>query len=389
MSNRLLRMEAALALAGGIVLAGSTGSEAAVISFQQGVAGYTGAEDTMLVASVSDYNFGAKTLAQTGNNNGDVYRSLMRFDLSFLNGQYAQINSITLTLTHQSSPVLSGTVELRQPIAANAGWVEGSSNGATESGASSWGYKQYNTATWSGGGGLGTTGYGPVLASAAFNNSMAPGTTFDLTISNSATATSVIDGFLDGTNEGFFLKSADESVTDARNYFASSEYSTTSYHPILTVDYTPAPPPLTLGVDFGDRGTAGTLIKPGFSEFLITTTNVSQTRSFLGGVEVTVSDTGAPSLDDRNRTGPTNSGAFTDENLLRDAAGPLNPLAKSATDQVNCSSLGCDNFGSWHPGACQFVLCDGSVRSIAVQVDVETLRRLAMRKDGLPLSADF
>ena len=60
---------------------------------------------------------------------------------------------------------------------------------AAETGASSWGYKQYATATWSGGGGLGTTGYGPVLASASFDTSMAAGSTLSLTITDSATAT--------------------------------------------------------------------------------------------------------------------------------------------------------------------------------------------------------
>jgi prepilin-type N-terminal cleavage/methylation domain-containing protein len=39
-------------------------------------------------------------------------------------------------------------------------------------------------------------------------------------------------------------------------------------------------------------------------------------------------------------------------------------------------------FGSWHTGVCQFVLCDGSVRAISVNIDPTNLRRLADRNDG-------
>jgi prepilin-type N-terminal cleavage/methylation domain-containing protein len=39
-------------------------------------------------------------------------------------------------------------------------------------------------------------------------------------------------------------------------------------------------------------------------------------------------------------------------------------------------------FGSWHPGICQFVFCDGSVKAIPVTIDPTNLRRLANRADG-------
>jgi prepilin-type N-terminal cleavage/methylation domain-containing protein/prepilin-type processing-associated H-X9-DG protein len=44
-------------------------------------------------------------------------------------------------------------------------------------------------------------------------------------------------------------------------------------------------------------------------------------------------------------------------------------------------------FGGWHTGLCNFVFCDGSVHSLPVNIDIETLRRLADRNDGLPVDA--
>ena len=40
------------------------------------------------------------------------------------------------------------------------------------------------------------------------------------------------------------------------------------------------------------------------------------------------------------------------------------------------------SFGSRHPGICQFVFCDGSVRALPNSTDVTVLTRLAMRADG-------
>jgi prepilin-type N-terminal cleavage/methylation domain-containing protein/prepilin-type processing-associated H-X9-DG protein len=46
-------------------------------------------------------------------------------------------------------------------------------------------------------------------------------------------------------------------------------------------------------------------------------------------------------------------------------------------------------FGSWHPGVCQFVFCDGSVRPVRNNVDDVTLSRLAQRDDGQAGPGDF
>lgn len=46
-------------------------------------------------------------------------------------------------------------------------------------------------------------------------------------------------------------------------------------------------------------------------------------------------------------------------------------------------------FGSWHPGVCLFVFCDGSVRAVTNSVDDVTLGRLAERGDGLPVPENY
>jgi prepilin-type N-terminal cleavage/methylation domain-containing protein len=45
------------------------------------------------------------------------------------------------------------------------------------------------------------------------------------------------------------------------------------------------------------------------------------------------------------------------------------------------------SFGSHHPGICQFVMCDGSVRAIKVTLDTLTLQYLGQRSDGQVISS--
>lgn len=58
-------------------------------------------------------------------------------------------------------------------------------------------------------------------------------------------------------------------------------------------------------------------------------------------------------------------------------AGRLNPLALGPTDRFRTQ------FGSYHPGVCQFAFGDGSVRAIPVNITPSILDALAQRDDGM------
>jgi hypothetical protein len=81
---------------------------------------------------------------------------------------------------------------------------------------------------------------------------------------------------------------------------------------------------------------------------------------------------------------PEDAFIFNGDNLYNFAriGGPGVPISKDPR------ALGNDlvTWGSWHVGACQFVLADGSVRAISASIDTDTLGRLCNRNDGQAIS---
>jgi prepilin-type N-terminal cleavage/methylation domain-containing protein/prepilin-type processing-associated H-X9-DG protein len=69
-------------------------------------------------------------------------------------------------------------------------------------------------------------------------------------------------------------------------------------------------------------------------------------------------------------------------------AGPDDPLATGPTDlrlSTRADAFYARRFGSWHPGVCNFLFCDGTVKGINVNLDVNVMRRLAVRNDNQPV----
>jgi len=57
-------------------------------------------------------------------------------------------------------------------------------------------------------------------------------------------------------------------------------------------------------------------------------------------------------------------------------AGVTSPLAQGIGDSF------VSQFGSWHPGICQFVMADGSVRALPVTINPTVRGYLSLRNDG-------
>jgi prepilin-type N-terminal cleavage/methylation domain-containing protein/prepilin-type processing-associated H-X9-DG protein len=65
-------------------------------------------------------------------------------------------------------------------------------------------------------------------------------------------------------------------------------------------------------------------------------------------------------------------------------AGPTMPIARNIRSEGDALV----QWGSWHPGTCNFALADGSVRSMSVHTDTITLGRLANRADQQTVSLE-
>ena len=78
---------------------------------------------------------------------------------------------------------------------------------------------------------------------------------------------------------------------------------------------------------------------------------------------------------------PDNSIYNGDHGASFKSAGVGRPLARGPS--------GTGQFGSYHPGVCQFVMGDGSVRIISVGLDPTNLARLANRYDGQVIDVAF
>jgi prepilin-type N-terminal cleavage/methylation domain-containing protein len=64
------------------------------------------------------------------------------------------------------------------------------------------------------------------------------------------------------------------------------------------------------------------------------------------------------------------------------ASSSVRPAGRTRRIAISLTDGAASKFGSYHPGFCQFVMCDGSVRAVPVAISGEILERLAVRNDG-------
>lgn len=204
----------------------------------------------------SDMGFGSAALGPTIAGQRAPRNVLVRFNVSSLAGQYSSISSVILRLYTTGFPTTPGTGEMYRLTDANAGWVEGVGTSANGFGAEDPGGATYNfrvqgatssTGTpWAGSDGAdlaGTDYLTPALATTAFAASTPNGTAIDFTISNSATATSLINAWTTSINAGLFLKTSDQANGVAYNFYSSEEIAAPAFEPELIVDFVPIPEP--------------------------------------------------------------------------------------------------------------------------------------------------
>jgi hypothetical protein len=215
---------------------------------------------------LADSNFGGRPLFDVGTHgatNG-LRHSVIRFDFSGLAGMLGTVNSATLrlhVLDDTLFPSGSNTVELYRLADANAGWIEGTKNGApAATGEVTWNSRQHGVAGWAGSPGASTAG-------ADYVNTLLASKSFDTTTDG------VFDLVIAGANAGFLLDWASNAgflltptnTTQPSNnliIFHSREATDATLWPELIVDFTPAPEPGTvLLLVFGLAGLAGVASK--------------------------------------------------------------------------------------------------------------------------------
>jgi len=231
--------------------------------------------DTFILDQVTrNENAGANVRLIAGPNSaaGNVYRSLIRFDVSSLSNQYASIDSATLTFTHDGTSKLrtNGTITLNLFLLDNSNkdWIQGTDTFATDgsTGAAVWNYLAYdanNPVAWSGGAGIGNStasaGISTLLGSVNIvNNDVAVGGKVSFTLNSTGLA--AIESWINGgDNAGFFIATDEGDAFQNAVLFGSKEHATAAYRPELAVTYT-IPEPTTLGLFlissigvFGDR----------------------------------------------------------------------------------------------------------------------------------------
>ena len=158
--------------------------------------------------------------------------ALLGFNVSSLSGQYAAINSVTLTGTVRDGypSGSAGSVQLFRVGNIHAAWTTPAT------------WSQDGTGSpWAGGATMGDLEAGAALAAASVARGSAPGTVYTWSFSGAA-ALQLVNDWTTGVNSGFAL--ADTGTgggLDYRTNIGGIQGSVTL--PTLTIDYTPVPEP--------------------------------------------------------------------------------------------------------------------------------------------------
>jgi hypothetical protein len=216
------------------------------------------ADMTLFGGGDANSNNGQSTNLAAGSLSAAANRALLRFDLTALEtavtpGYTLDVQSVKLNFftSGSSAAVTLGVYEIAQ---SNIAWSEGTRTtlgSATPVSSSTWNNRVNSPATaWTGGVGLGDFGdggYGSALATVTGPTTSTNGTqiTFAFT-GTSAALTSLIDGWLTyGGDEINLLvrRTTSDGAGNVRAIVASSQHTTSTWHPALEIEYNLVPVP--------------------------------------------------------------------------------------------------------------------------------------------------
>ncbi len=174
---------------------------------------------------------------------GGVRRGVLSFDVAAGVPAGATINSATLTLhLSQASNSSSTAMSLNRLL---ADWGEGTSvslgggGGPSTPGDATWLHRFYSTDLW-------TSPGGDFAAAPSATTSVSVVGTYNWA---SAALAADVQQWLDNPSSSFgWIIRGDEVTNNSAKRFDSRENVTASFRPILTIDFTPAPEPATLGL---------------------------------------------------------------------------------------------------------------------------------------------
>jgi hypothetical protein len=224
-----------------------------------GVGTYSGTEDTYLnggATSAFDKNYGGSTAMIANNARGNL--SLIRFDLSSMQGQYDTITSVALFLRPAATPPTGITISAYSVLPANGDWVGGTSNGAiVTDGSSTWNSKESygagssSNVAWEDSNGNDIAGLGLDKTKPTDSSTWGFGpTALDTTAAIPASGVtirlnlpaSLIQQWISGTNYGLVLTSTDGASGDVPQYYTGNKNNAAA--PELVINYI-VPEPMT------------------------------------------------------------------------------------------------------------------------------------------------
>lgn len=228
-------------------------------AFQQGLDGYTGAEDTYVEKNtnvpgnpIADENFGGSGVMKVFNRSARDAVSLLRFDLSSLAGAGEILSARLLLTTETLHDSLTrnpdNELALHRIASSDGAWVEGTSDGSSETGAATWNHEQQATVDWDGS----FAGSGNITMIALgdeLDRAQMAGTGGVTAFVLGGDLSFLLDWARDPSqNAGFLITSTIGDDFGINNAFYSSEAATLELRPKLIVEWLPVPEPCTLAI---------------------------------------------------------------------------------------------------------------------------------------------